>query len=117
MPEILNLGQIRDLLRYARDIKHLWYHHWALALFTGMRSGELYALQWDQVDLENNIIYVHRNWTSKTGFGPTKGRYWRAIPIGNVQVLGLLKELKRLAGDSKFVLHHFDCWTRGGQAK
>lgn len=117
MPEILNLGQIRNLLKYARNIGHLWYRHWALALFTGMRSGELYALQWDQIDLENNLIYVHRNWTSKTEFGPTKGRYWRAIPIGNEQVLGVLKELKVLAGDSKFVLHHFECWTRGGQAK
>lgn len=117
MPEILNLGQIRNLLKYARNIGHLWYRHWALALFTGMRSGELYALQWDQVDLENNLIYVHRNWTSKTEFGPTKGRYWRAIPIGNEQVLGVLKELKELAGDSKFVLHHFECWARGGQAK
>jgi integrase len=117
MPEILNLGQIRSLLKYARDIGHLWYRHWALALFTGMRSGELYALQWDQVDLENNLIYVHRNWTSKTGFGPTKGRYWRAIPIGNDQVLKLLKELKELSKSSAFVLHHFECWTRGGQAK
>lgn len=117
MPEILNLTQIRNLLKYAGEIGHLWFPHWALALFTGMRSGELYALHWDQVDFENNLIYVHRNWTSKTGFGPTKGRYWRSVPIGNEQVLTLLKQLKAKAGDSPFVLHHFECWTRGGQAK
>ena len=117
MPEILNLTQIRSLLKYAGEIKHLWFYHWALALFTGMRSGELYALQWDQVDFENNLIYVHRNWTSKTEFGPTKGRYWRSVPIGNEQVLKLLQELKAKAGNSQFVLHHFQCWTRGYQAR
>jgi integrase len=117
MPEILNLTQIRALLKYAGEINHDWFFHWALALFTGMRSGELYALQWDQVDFENNLIFVHRNWTSKTGFGPTKGRYWRSVPIGNEQILSLLKQLKVKAGDDKFVLHHFHEWSRGGQAR
>lgn len=117
MPEILNLTQIRNLLKYAGEIGHAWFYHWALALFTGMRSGELYALQWDQVDFENNLIYVHRNWTSKTKFGPTKGRYWRSVPIGNEQVLKLLHELKAKAGNSPFVLNHFEEWSRGGQAR
>lgn len=117
MPEILNLTQIRDLLKYAGEIKHEWFHHWALALFTGMRSGELYALHWDQVDFENNLIFVHRNWTSKTGIGPTKGRYWRSVPIGNTQVLKLLQELKAITGGDKFVLPHPIAWSRGEQAK
>ena len=116
MPEILNLTQIRDLLRYASEINHDWFYHWALALFTGMRSGELYALQWDQVDFENNLIYVHRNWTSKTGVGPTKGRYWRSVPIGNSQVLRLLHELKKIMAGDKFVLPHPTAWSRGEQA-
>lgn len=82
-----------------------------------MRSGELYALQWDQVDFENNLIYVHRNWTSKTGIGPTKGRYWRSVPIGNEQVLKILHELKAIMGGDKFVLPHSIAWSRGEQAR
>lgn len=117
MPEILNLEQIRTLLLYAERVQHPWYPIWALALFTGMRSGELYALQWDQVDFDNHLLYVHRNWTSKAGLGPTKGRYWRSVPIESAQVLSLLKELKLKGGNGNFVLHHFQSWTDGGQAE
>ncbi len=116
MPEILNLGQIRTLLSYAENVNHLWYPIWALALFTGMRSGELYALEWDQVDFENKLIYVHRSWTSKAGFGPTKGRYWRSVPVESSQVLGLLKELKLKRSGEKFVLPRFNSWTIGEAA-
>ncbi len=117
MPEILNLEQIRTLLLYAQRVNHHWFPIWALALFTGMRSGELYALEWDQVDFNNNLIFVHRNWTSRTGFGPTKGRYWRSVPIESGQVLNLLKELKLKRGNDKFVLPRFQSWTDGGQAE
>lgn len=117
MPEILNLQQIRTLLEYAQQVDHPWYPIWALALFTGMRSGELYALEWDQVDFENKVIYVHRNWTNRCGYGPTKGRYWRAVPIESSQVLQLLKELKIKRSGEKFVLHHFKTWSDGEAAK
>ncbi len=122
MPEILNLEQIRTLLDYAEKVQHPWYAHWALALFTGMRSGELYALEWDQVDFENKLLYVHKNWTNRTGYGPTKGRYWRTVPIESPQIISLLKELKiksaqeRHEPNRKFVLHHFKDWTDGEQA-
>lgn len=116
MPEILNLEQIRTLLSYASSVNHPWYSIWALALFTGMRSGELYALEWDQIDFENKLLYVHRNWTNKDGYGPTKGRYWRSVPIESTQVLNLLKELKLKRGNEKFVLKHWQSWTDGRQA-
>lgn len=116
MPEILNLEQIRTLLSYAESVSHPWYPIWALALFTGMRSGELYALEWDQIDFENKLLFVHRNWTNKDGYGPTKGRYWRSVPIESSQVLNLLKELKLKRGNEKFVLHHWNSWTDGEAA-
>lgn len=115
MPEILNLSEIRILLSYAKRIDHLWYPIWSLALFTGMRSGELFALEWASVDFENKMIYVHQNWTSKNGFGPTKGRYWRAVPIGP-QVMQFLKELRIKRANEKYVLHHFQSWKDGRQA-
>ncbi|MBX3033399.1 MAG: site-specific integrase [Bdellovibrionaceae bacterium] len=116
MPEILNLEQIRTLLSYASTVNHPWYPIWALALFTGMRSGELYALEWDQIDFDNKLLFVHRNWTNKDGYGPTKGRYWRSVPIESSQVLNLLKELKLKRGNEKFVLHHWNSWTDGEAA-
>lgn len=115
LPEILNLAEIKTLLAYARQINHPWYPIWAMALFTGMRSGELYALEWSSVDFDNNMIYVHRNWTSKTGVGATKGRCWRAVPLGP-QLAQFLRELKLARGNEKSVLPRFQAWTDGRQA-
>lgn len=116
LPEILNLEEIRTLLKYAKEINHMWYPIWALALYTGMRSGELYALEWTSVDFDNRMIYVHRNWTSKTGFGSTKGRYWRAVPMSE-HMISFLKELKLKTNNTAFVLPRFQCWTDGRQAE
>lgn len=116
MPEILNLQEIRTLLEFSRRINHPWHPVWAVALFTGMRSGELFALEWTKVDFENSMITVDLNWTSREGFGPTKGRYWRSVPI-NDQLMSLLKELKLKSGSNKFVLPRFQSWKDGRQAE
>lgn len=117
LPEILTLEQIRTLLSYADTVSHPWYPIWAVALCTGMRSGELYALQWDQIDFDNKLIFVHRNWTNREGFGPTKGRYWRTVPIESSQVLTLFKSLKSKSDGRSFVLPHFNLWSKGEAAK
>ncbi|MEW6055031.1 MAG: hypothetical protein AB1540_00315 [Bdellovibrionota bacterium] len=58
-PEILTLGEIRKLLQEARRMNHEWYPVWSLARLTGMRSGELYALLWTDLDFENKVISVN----------------------------------------------------------
>ena len=116
MPEILSIEEIRILLKTARDMNHEWYHIWALALLTGMRSGELYALKWKKVDFDAQLIYVQDAWTNKRGFGPTKARYWRTVPIGGSELEKLLKELKLVTGKTEFVLPRKQEWTDGRQA-
>lgn len=115
-PQILKLDEIRKLLEAARRLESPWYPIWAVALLTGCRSGELYALQWDHVDFEKRVLFIHRNWTNKSGFGPTKGRYWRTVPM-NSQLERLLKERRQNTGSSRFVLPHFQSWTDGRQAE
>lgn len=137
IPEILNLSEIKQLLSSAKIADHEWYPIWAMALLTGMRNGELFALTWNKIDLETGILYVHENRTSKDGIGPTKGRYWRTIPIS--EELGiLLKKLKLKSKggyeeevwkytspqrsekvkyvEKRFVLPRFKSWTGGEQA-
>lgn len=116
MPEILNLQEIRTLLEFSRRMNHPWHPVWALALYTGMRSGELFALEWSKVDSENAMITVDLNWTSREGFGPTKGRYWRSVPI-NRELMSILRELKVKDGASKYVLPRFQSWKDGRQAE
>lgn len=116
LPEILNISEIRKLLSFAYESKHEWYTHWALALYTGMRSGELYALEWSSIDFDNRMIYVHRSWTSKKGFGSTKGRYWRGVPI-NEELYKFLMELKLKQGNQPSVLERHWQWAKGKQAE
>lgn len=45
---------------------------WKVAIYTGMRHGELCALSWDDVDLEAGKIHVRRNLNNYDQFGPPK---------------------------------------------
>lgn len=37
---------------------------WTIAVYTGLRHGELCALAWEDIDLEAGTLTVRRNWTS-----------------------------------------------------
>src|SRR5262249_40686941 len=55
---ILTDDQARQFLTAARRSRY--YALFALAVATGMRQGELLALQWADVDFENNTVTVRR---------------------------------------------------------
>lgn len=83
-PEILTLAEIRKLLFSAKEMNHSWYHHWAMALLTGMRSGELYALLWTDIDWENNTLTVSKSFNNRFDvIKSTKAGYWRTVPISS----------------------------------
>lgn len=70
--KVINSNEANTLLRAAKDCNHRFYYHWAFALFTGMRNGELYALRWPDIDFETGLISVTKQWTSKDGLHSTK---------------------------------------------
>lgn len=116
-PDILNNGQIRKLLEFAKVYGHEWYPIWACALLSGMRSGELHALKWKDVDLEGRILTVHESYNSRKKVEKsTKSGVWREVPINN-DLLLLLKQLKVSSGGSEYVLPRLKSWTRGSAAK
>ena len=113
-PEILKLDEIRWLLREARERNHPWYSIWAVALLTGMRNGELFALKWSDVDLEKGLITVQRSYNKRTKeFKSTKAGYWRTVPISEE----LNSLLKKMARTEVFVLPRLELWKQGQQAK
>ena len=71
--------------------------------YTGMRTGEVFALTWKDIDLENGIIYINHNVYDKPKdqfgrwyIGSTKTvRGTRKINIGNTLVTALLNFKKR----------------------
>ena len=63
---------------------------WATALFSGLRRGELMALEWKDVDLKRNVIRVERSWDVQAGpSAPKSAAGTRTVPIVGV----LRKEL------------------------
>lgn len=117
LPEVLNLDQIRRLLLEAKRLDHPWYPVWAMALLTGMRNGELYALTWPDVDFENRILRCTKSYnTRKRSVKSTKAGYWRNVPISS-ELHQLLLELKLSAENRELVLPRFWQWERGEQAR
>ncbi len=115
--EVLSSDEVGIFLREAKATNHRFYPIWTMALMTGMRSGELFALKWSDVDLDARIISVSRQWTNKNGFGPTKTQKNRVVPISD-DLLKFLKELKlKRVRENDFVLSQLEEWKHGDQAK
>jgi integrase len=74
---------VRDVTAFIEAMKkrQRYFFPAMVALFTGMRLGEVLALRWGRVDLERNTIKVHENleYTQKHGirFKPPKTRAGR----------------------------------------
>ncbi len=116
-PEILTGGEIRRLLTEAHKHQHPWYPIWALALLTGMRSGELYALKWSDVDWEKKAISVNKSYNCRLkSVKSTKSGCWRTVPISS-ELTMLLQELRPQTGHTPYILPRYWQWTRGMQAQ
>jgi len=128
--QVLNTKEAKLFLEKAKQVDHNFYHLWAMALLTGMRNGELYALRWKDIDEVSNTITVSCSWSNKNGCTSTKSNKNRVIPISN-DLQTLLKELK-LIGPFKervtalndycelfndLVLPRSTEWRHGDQAK
>ncbi|RYZ77775.1 MAG: site-specific integrase [Proteobacteria bacterium] len=111
----LTEGQVRTLLDHAKLVGAEWYPHWVLALYTGMRNGELYALQWDRINLDARTIRVDVSWNSRDGFKSTKSGDDRIVEIAP-SLLPVLRELKLNSAGNSFVLPRNERWDRGRQA-
>lgn len=79
--KVLNSTEAQKLLEDARTADHRFFPVWVVALFSGMRSGEMYALRWTDVDLETNLITINKQWTSKDGIREPKWGSARMVPI------------------------------------
>ncbi len=114
--KVLTEEQARLLLETAKQYEHEWYYHWALALYTGMRNGEMYSLTWDRVNFESRTILVDSSWNKVDGFKETKTGNDRIVEIAPT-LLTVLKELKLKQFDSHFVLQRSRNWEKGEQAR
>lgn len=114
--KVLNVKEVELLLAKAKETNHRFFSIWAFALKTGMRSGEMYALKWTDIDLQTGLIKVSKQWTIKDGITATKTGDSRVIPLSS-DLHKFLIELKLQRGvESEYVLPHLREWTNGEQA-
>jgi integrase len=112
---VLTEPQARLLLERAKEYCWEWYPHVATALYSGMRNGEIYALTWDKVNLEERKMLVDSSWNKKDGFKCTKSGNDRMVEIAG-PLLSIFRELKLKSSDSHFVLPRISQWDEGHQA-
>jgi integrase len=85
--ESLNKDQLSNLLKTLHESDDIQISHLMLiALYTGMRKGELLNLRWDDVDLEGGFITIRA----------PKGGKTTSIPISNI-VHDILKDHPRIS--------------------
>ena len=114
LPEILTVEEVKKLLSLAKECSHTWYPVWALALTTGMRSSELYALRKANVLVKEGLIRVSESWDWLTNEAKsTKAKYWRNAPIPKA-LMPLVEELMKTEGP--FLLPRIPEWEQGLQA-
>ncbi len=112
---VLKEEEIFHFLKMAREKNHPWFAVWAMALYTGMRNGELYALRWSRVDLNKRMIVVSEAWHRLNGFKDTKSGDDRIVEIAQ-SLLPVMEELYQNK-NSDFVLPRIPTWDQGDQAR
>ena len=113
---VLTEEQAKFLLAKAKELNWEWYYHYALALYTGMRNGELFALTWDKLDLDQRTILVNCSWNSMDGIKSTKSGDDRRIEIAQ-PLIPILRELKAHWIGSDHVLPRSNKWDKGEQSR
>lgn len=115
--EILNEAQIIKLMSEASRQNHPWYEVWGLALFSGLRSGEMRALEWSDIDFEQHMLNVTKSICQKTNkVKETKTGESRSLPL-NSEALRLLERLKTKTFPTGYVLPRIPDWEKGKQAQ
>ncbi len=74
--KIISKNSIPIFLSKLKENNQNFYIMSAIAVYTGLRLGEVLGLTWDDVDMENNKVIVNKQWNLKNnntyGFKKTK---------------------------------------------
>ena len=93
------------------------YYHYGIiiALYTGLRIGELLALKWTDIDFKNKLININRTFETISNNHkvmtyedlPKTDNSIRELPISN-QLLSILKKLKSISKSDYVVASYKD---------
>jgi integrase len=96
-PRYLLPGQVRQLLA---EIPEPWRSMVLLAVLTGLRRGELFALRWGAVDLERGVLAVRESVYNGQFSTPKTHSSMRRIPLSS-PVVELFRKRKAEVGNTR----------------
>lgn len=105
--DYLSETEMKKLTDYL--ISTLNYHYSSkymilLAIYTGMRLGEIQGLKWEDINFNFKTINIRRSWNSVTKeYIPTKTESSNRVIRVNNQVLNLLKDLQKNNSNAVFI--------------
>lgn len=102
--------EVQILLEKAKAINHPYYPHWVIALLTGMRNGELFALSYRQIDFDAGTIFVNEQYTSKDGLHYPKRGKERTIDLGP-ELKSFIQDLRASIGPQSQNLWKYEFQT------
>lgn len=109
-----NAEQVRTLLYFAKNNDSHIYIFLLLALYTGLRKGELLALTWDDVDYKKKLLRVNKNRTGSRKevaaqvLTPKTNSSNRKIPLNNAVLAALKDEQKKQYGYEHLLGNGYD---------
>lgn len=105
-PRFWNDDEARRFMDFVLANFPHFYPVFALALYTGLRKGEIRGLKWDCVDLNRRVIVIKRIYcdVEKRIVDRTKGKKDRLVPINEALFRVLIQERFK----SEFVVPVFD---------
>lgn len=109
-----NAQQVRKLLLYSKEHESHIYIFLLLALYTGLRKGELLALTWEDIDYDKKLLNVNKsrtgsrkNVTMQITTPKTKSSN-RKIPLNDTVLEALKAEKKRQDEHAKILGKGYD---------
>lgn len=119
--DFLDFEEAERLLAGAAKVDDPWSAMIPIALFTGLRLGELLALQWDDVDLPRRRLHVRRAMDGRGVLKPPKSNRARVVDLP-MRAVAVFKEHRHLRGPFVFCMHngrpvrHGECESKGMDA-
>lgn len=95
-----SLSEIQSIIKNAENLNVWFKYAVAVSFFTGIRSGELLALKWEHIDLENGIISIECNMSRFGIISPKTQSSFREVEILE-PLAKFLKEYKNLCKDKQ----------------
>lgn len=104
--EILPFKQ-DEIFHILKNIQEKMRAVFAIGFFTGMRTGEILALKWDDIDLKNRVIKVRRAKRQNTESLPKTKSSIRDVDILDILFPYLENHLKYKIDESEYLFNSF----------